>query len=68
MFRVGAHMNGPGCPTGAAAFGGRPIGSVFLIISYHKYLWIFLIYSIYIFPKYVPYILLCVFLNLSSQQ
>ena len=31
-----------------AAFGGRPIGSVYLIILYHKYLWIFLIYSIYI--------------------
>ena len=42
----------------------RPIGAppkavpVFLIISYHKYLWIFLIYSPYmpyIFPEYVPY-------------
>ena len=33
------------------AFGGRPIGSVFLIILYHKYLWIFLSYSLYI-----PYI------------
>ena len=54
-------------PNGAAAFGGRPIGSVFLIILYHKYLWIFLIHSLYIpyiFPKYVPYIFPCVFLNL----
>ena len=39
---------------GAAAEGGRPIGAapkaapVFLNILYHKYLWIFLIYSIYI--------------------
>ena len=32
-----------------AAFGGRPIGFVFLIILYHRYLWIFLIYSIYIY-------------------
>ena len=37
-------------PNGAAAEGGRPIGAppkaapVFLIIVYHKYLWIFLIY------------------------
>ena len=54
-----------------AAFGGRPIGSVFLIILYHKYLWIFLIYSLYIpyiFPEYVPYIFPCVFLNLWSQE
>ena len=64
-------------PNGAAAEGGRPIvappkaAPVFLIISYHKYLWIFLIYSLYIpyiFPKYVPYIFPCVFLNLWSQQ
>ena len=32
-----------------AAFGGRTIGSVFLIIVYHKDLWIFLVYSIYIY-------------------
>ena len=38
-------------PNGAAAEGGRPIGSVFLIILYHRYLWIFLIQSLYI-----PYI------------
>ena len=44
-------------PKGAAAFGGRPIGAppkaapVFLIILYHKCLWIFLICSLYI-----PYI------------
>ena len=44
---------------------------VFLIILYHRYLWIFLIYSLYIpyiFPKYVPYIFPCVFLTLWSQQ
>ena len=44
---------------------------VLLIILYHKYLWIFLIYSLYIpyiFPIYVPYIFPCVFLNLWSQQ
>ena len=53
------------------AFGGRPSGSVFLIILYHGYLWIFLMYSLYIpyiFPKYVPYIFPCVFLNLWSQE
>ena len=58
-------------PNGAAAFGGRPIGSVFLIILYHKYLWIYLIYSLYIpfiFPRYVPCIFPCVFLNLWSQE
>ena len=54
-----------------AAFGGRPIGSVFPIILYHKYLWIFLIHSLYIpyiFPKYVPCIFPCVFLNLWSEE
>ena len=41
-------------PNGAAAEGGRPIGAppkaapVFLIILYHKCLWIFLIHSLYI--------------------
>ena len=52
-----------------AAFGGRPTGSVFLIILYRKYLWIFFIYSLYIpymFPKYVPYIFPCVLLNLFN--
>ena len=45
-------------PNGAAAEGGRPIGAppkaapVFLIISYHRYLWIFLIYSPSIFHIY----------------
>ena len=54
-----------------AAFGGRPTGSVFLIILHHKYAWIFLscsLYIPYIFPKYVPYIFPCVFLNLWSQE
>ena len=38
-------------PMGAAAEGGRQIGAppkaapMFLIILYHKYLWVFLIYS-----------------------
>ena len=48
---------------------------VFLIILYHKHLWIFLIHTIYIyiyipyiFPEYVPYMFPCVFLNLFSQQ
>ena len=67
-----------------AAFGGRPIGSVFLIINiygyalyipyiFHIYIYIY-IYSIYIyiyiyiFPSYVPYIFPCVFLNLWSQE
>ena len=54
-------------------FGGRPTGSVFLIILYHKYQWIFhiYIYSLYIpyiFPEYVPYMFPCVFLDLWSQQ
>ena len=44
-----------GGPNGAAAFGGRPIGSVFLIILCHKYLWIFLMYSLY-FPYIYIYI------------
>ena len=55
----------------SAAIGGRSIGSVFLIILYHKYLCIFLIHSLYIpfiFPRYVPCIFPCVFLNLWSQQ
>ena len=46
-------------PNGAAAEGGRPIGAppkaapVFLVILYHKRLWIFLIYSLYIQYLYV---------------
>ena len=54
-----------GAPNGAAAFSDRPIGSVFLNILYHKYLWIFLIHSLYIpyiFPGYVP----CIFHILST--
>ena len=52
---------------------GRPpkAAPVFLITLYHKYLWIFLIHSLYIpfiFPRYVPCIFPCVFLNLWSQQ
>ena len=42
---------------------------VFLIILNHKYLWIFLIDSLYIpyiFLRYVPYIFPCVFLTLWS--
>ena len=58
-------------PSAAPQWGGRPIGSVFLIIFYHKYLRIFLLYSSYIpyiFPKYVPYVFLCVFLHLWSEE
>ena len=47
------------------------VAPVFLIILYHKYLLIFLIYSSYIpymFPEYVLDIVPCVFLNLFSQQ
>ena len=43
----------------------------FLIILYHRYLWIFLIYSLYIpyiFPSYVKYVFPYVFLNLWSQE
>ena len=52
---------------------GRPpkAAPVFLIILYHRYLWIFLIYSLYIpyiFPSYVKYVFPCVFLNLWSQE
>ena len=52
-------------------WGGRRRAPVFLIILCHKYLWIFLIYSLYIpyiFPSYVPYLFLCVFLNLWSEE
>ena len=54
-------------PPSAAA----PMGLCVLIILYHRYLWIFLIYSLYIpyiLPSYVPCIFPCVFLNLWSQQ
>ena len=52
---------------------GRPpkAAPVFLIILYHKYLWISLMYSLYIpymFPRYFPYMFPCVFLNLFSQH
>ena len=52
---------------------GRPpkAAPVFLIILYHKYVWVFLIHSLYIpyiFPSYVPYNFPCVFLNLWNQQ
>ena len=48
----------------------RPIGAppkaapVFLIISYHKYLWIFLIYSIYIYVYVYIYIFHMYFLDM----
>ena len=39
------------------------------IRNIHKYVWILLIYSLlYIFPKYVPYIFPCVFLNLTRRN
>ena len=52
---------------------GRPpkAAPVFLIIFSHRYLWILLIQSWYIpymFPRYVPCIFPCVFLNLWSQE
>ena len=52
---------------------GRPpkAAPVFLITLYHKYVWIFLIYSLYIpyiFPSCVKYVFPCVFLNLWSQE
>ena len=59
-------------PNGAAAFGSRPIGSVFLIINIYGYAlnipYTFLMYSMYNLPTYVPYIFPCVFLNSWSQQ
>ena len=58
-------------PPSAAAPLGLCFLEMFLIILYHRCLWIFLIYSLYIpyiFPKYVPYIVPCVFLNLWSQE
>ena len=58
-------------PSAVPQWGGRPSGSVFLILVYHEYLWIFLIYSLYIpyiFPSYVLYIFPYVFLNLWSQE
>ena len=52
---------------------GRPpkAARVFLMIFSHRYLWILLIHSWYIpymFPRYVPCIFPCVFLNLWSQE
>merc|ERR1712115_602705 len=71
-------------PNGAAAEGGRPIGAppkaapvcvcdyfIFYIINIYGYIsHTFLIYSIYayMFPRYVPCIFPCVFLNLWSQE
>ena len=58
-------------PDGAAAPLGLCFLDMFLIILYHRYLWIFLIYSLYIpyiFPSYVKYVFPCVFLNLWSQE
>ena len=58
-------------PHWGAAEGGACVSVNFLIILYHRYLWIFLIYSLYIpyiFPSYVKYVFPCVFLNLWSQE
>ena len=60
-----------GRPPSAAAPLGLCFLDMFLIILYHRYLWIFLIYSLYIpyiFPSYVKYVFPCVFLNLWSQE
>ena len=56
-----------------AAFGGAPNGSVFFVSAHAFYYimnipYIFLIYFILICPKYFPYIFLCMFRNLFSQQ
>ena len=55
------------------AFGGRPVGSVFFVSAHSlRYIMSIFRYSLYIpyifhiFPKYVPYISPCVFLNLWS--
>ena len=49
-----------GAPNGAAAEGGRPIGSVFLIIFFHRYIYIYIYIYIHIFvywySLYIPYI------------
>ena len=54
-------------PNGAAAFGGRPLGAVFLIINIYGYaLYIPYIFHIYIYiyiPKYVQFIFPCVYLK-----
>ena len=66
-------------PLAAPPWGGRLrrpphwvcVSVNFLITLYHRYLWIFLIYSLYIpyiFPSYVKYVFPCVFLNLWSQE
>ena len=64
-------------PNGAAAFGGRPIGSVFFVSAHLSFyimniygysLYIPYIFHIYICPKYFPYMFLCMFRNLFSQQ
>ena len=54
-----------GWPPSAAAPLGLCFQNMFLITLYHRYLWIFFIYSLYLlyifFPKYVPkYFPLCV--------
>ena len=59
-------------PNGAAAFGGRPIGSVFFV-SAHLFFHIMNIYGYslcipYIFLKYLLYNFPCVLLNLWSQE
>ena len=52
-------------PHWGAAEGGTCVSVNFLIILYHRYLWIFLISSLYIpylFPSYVKYVSLVCFL------
>ena len=60
--------NGAAAPVGAPPK-AAPLCSLFLVLLYHKYLWMFFVYSlyvpyiyIYIFPKYVPCISLVCFL------
>ena len=49
----------------APRWDGRPIRSVFLIILYHKSLWIFLIYSLYI-PYVYIYIFIFIFIYIYT--
>ena len=76
MYDITINIHQTHRPNGAAAEGGRPIGAspkaapLFLIIIYHKYLWIssYIPYMFHIFLTYVPYIFPCVFLNLWSHE
>ena len=83
LMRNKEHSAFGGTPIGGGRFAAAPLGlcSMFLIIVYHEYLWMFLIYSlyiphiyiyiytaVYICPKYFPSIFLCMFRNSFSEQ